>query len=217
MRFNKDLLFWLILCTVWLSGCAASAPRPSEAQPSAQPSATPTDTTSQRKAPAISPSARREYKRALAAMKSNRDKQAERILLAMTQTYRDLAGPHVNLGIIYYRSGRVREAEQAFRKAIAISPHRADIYNHLGIVLRKSGRFSEAREAYENALQLDAFYAYAHLNLGILYDLYLLDADSALRHYELYQKSVATRDQQVAKWIVDLKRRMRRFQKTAVR
>ncbi|NIM22346.1 MAG: tetratricopeptide repeat protein [Candidatus Latescibacteria bacterium] len=158
-----------------------------------------------------------QYERALAAMRSKREKQAERMLLAMTRSYPELAGPYVNLGIIYYRTGRLREAELAFKEAIEISPNRADVYNHLGIVLRENGRFSEAREVYEHALQLDPLYAYARLNLGILFDLYLLDADSALHHYELYQSLASSPDEDVAKWIVDLKRRMRRSQKTAVR
>jgi Flp pilus assembly protein TadD len=150
-------------------------------------------------------------------MKAGRDAQAEQMLVAMTRAYGQLAGPYVNLGIIYRRTGRGREAEQAFRRAIALSPGRADAYNHLGIVLRENGRFREAREAYESALRIDPSYAYAQLNLGILYDLYLFEAKKALQHYERYQKLVAAPDPKVAKWMVDLRRRMKRQRKTASR
>jgi Flp pilus assembly protein TadD len=213
MRSNSALVFSLVVCVAWLSGCTAPAQRPVESQPAA----TPTGAPSAGKASVIDPLAMREHERALAAMKAKRNAQAERILLAMTRSYSQFAGPHMNLGIIYHRTGRDREAEQAFRQAIAISPERADAYNHLGIVLRENGRFSEAREAYENALKVDPSYAYAYLNLGILYDLYLLDAKKALKHYELYQKLVSTPDPGVAKWVVDLRRRMKRNQKTAGR
>jgi tetratricopeptide (TPR) repeat protein len=204
MRFNSDLLVLLILTMAWLSGCAAPASRPSEVHPPA----TSADSTTAGKSQPINLLAQQQYEHALAAMKAKRDDQAERLLLTMTQAYPELAGPYVNLGIIYYRSGRTQAAVQAFRKALEISPQRADAYNHLGILLREDGRFSEARVAYEKALQIDPSYAYAHLNLGILHDLYLLNAKQALHHYELYQKLMPSPDPEVNKWIVDLQRRM---------
>lgn len=217
MRFNKSVPFLLFLCAVWLYGCATSTPRSSEPQPPATTQETTAEKTDKSE-PVVSPSAKRDYERALAAVKAKRHKQAERMLLEIIRAYADLAGPHVNLGIVYYRTGRLKEAEGALKNAIEINPQRTDAYNHLGIVLRRSGRFKEAREAYEKALRLDPDYEYAHLNLGILYDLYLLDAPKALDQYERYQKLLSEQDKQVAKWIVDLKRRIGRTKKkTAMR
>lgn len=211
MKSARHLTLLSILCAIGLVGCAAPSPRsaPAPAQPAL--------TAKQSQVPAVDPAVTQRYERALRAMKAKRDRQAEKLLLEITQANPSLAGPYVNLGIIYYRNHRLPEAEQAFRTAIRVSPQRADVFNHLGIVLRETGRFAEARDTYQKALQRDPSYAYAHLNLGILYDLYLLDASSALDHYELYQKLVATPDPQVAKWIVDLQRRAQGPQKTAVR
>ncbi len=210
MKFAKHLPLLSILCAIGLVGCAAPSARNSApAQPALA--------AKQSQAPAIDPAVTQRYERALRAMKAKRDKQAEKLLLEITQANPSLAGPYVNLGIIYYRNHRLPEAEQAFRAAIGISPQRADVYNHLGIVLRETGRFVEARDTYQKALERDPSYAYAHLNVGILYDLYLLDASSALSHYELYQKLISAPDPQVAKWIVDLQRRAQGPQKTAVR
>lgn len=212
MRSAKHLTLLSVLMAIALVGCAAPLARNSATAP-----VQPTLATKQSQAPAIDPAVAQRYERALRAMRARRDKQAEKLLLEITQVNTSLAGPYVNLGIIYYRDDRLPEAEQAFRTAISINPQRADVYNHLGIVLRETGRFVAARDTYQKALQLDPSYAYAHLNLGILYDLYLLDAGSALSHYELYQKLVSTPDPQVAKWIVDLQRRAQGPQKTAVR
>lgn len=214
MTFARHLCLLSILCAAGLLGCTTPPPRnnvlaPNPAQPA--PAGKPGQ------ARAIDPAVKQRYERALRAMKAKRDKQAERLLLEITRTGPALAGPYVNLGIIYYRNHRLPEAERAFRTAISINPERADVYNHLGIVLRETGRFTEARETYQKALERDPSYAYAHLNVGILYDLYLLDANSALSHYELYQKLVSAPDPQVAKWIVDLERRAQVQQKTAVR
>ena len=150
-------------------------------------------------------------------MKGGQDSRAEALLLAFSREYPQLAGPYVNLGIIYCRSGRLEQAEQVLRHALQLNPARADAYNYLGIVMRYRGRFREARAAYQQALKIDPNYEFAYLNLGILYDLYLFAPDKALTQYQHYQDLHAGDDQEVDKWIIDLKRRTQSSQKTAMR
>ncbi len=210
MELNRNTVCLLFLCAALLGGCATSTPRSGEMPSAGAANFNESD-------PGISKRNQRDYERALAAIKAKRHKQAERILLEITQTNTDLSGPYANLGIVYYRTGRIEEAEKALRKAIALNPERADTYNHLGVVLRTNGKFQEARAAYEKALELKPGYSYAHLNLAILYDLYLLDASRALAHYDHYQQALTLEDKRVAKWVVDLKRRAKRAQKMAMR
>ena len=208
MEFSRRFILACVACAVWLSGCAVSKPHPSESQP-------PVAVTDSKKIkPDVSPSAKRDYDRALASIRAKRYNEAERILVKMTQAYPTLSGPYVNLGMIYHRTGRSDQAMEALNKAIEINPNRPDTYNQLGIVLRSAGQFKAARDAYERALHFDPNYLYAHLNLGILYDLYLRDASKALDHYEHYQSLLPEQDQQVSKWVVDLKRRTQKSKKT---
>ncbi len=200
----------MTICSIWLQGCISTAPRPAVTPAAAQAGA-------QQPPAGVSASAERAYEHALAVMKAGQDSKAEALLLAFIREYPQLAGPYVNLGIIYYGSGRLDKAEQTLRHALQLNPSRADAYNHLGIVLRYRGRFEEARAAYEQALKLDANYSYAYLNLGILYDLYLFAPDKALTQYQHYQELHAGDDQQVDKWIIDLKRRAQSSKKTAMR
>ncbi|MDH3673113.1 MAG: tetratricopeptide repeat protein [Gammaproteobacteria bacterium] len=210
MEFSRRLIIACVACAVWLSGCAVSKPRPSESQ---QPVAVAVIGNKKIK-PDVSPSAKRDYDRALASIRAKRYEQAERILVRMTQTYPTLSGPYVNLGMIYHRMGRSDQAMETLNKAIEINPNRPDTYNQLGIVLRSAGQFKAAHDAYERALHFDPNYVYAHLNLGILYDLYLRDASKALDHYERYQSLLPKQDQQVSKWVIDLERRTQKRKKT---
>jgi Flp pilus assembly protein TadD len=126
----------------------------------------------------------------------------------MTQTYPELSGPYLNLGIAYLRTDRTTEAEQAVRKALDLNPSNAQAYDLLGLIHREAGSFTAARQDYEQALKLDPLFADVHLNLAILLDLYLGQPQPALEHYERYQQLAGADDKQVALWIADLKKRL---------
>lgn len=149
-----------------------------------------------------------QFEQALELMREKHYAEAEPVLQAMTQTYPDLAGPNLNLGIVYLRLDRTAEAEPPVRRALEINPENAEGYNILGLIHRAGGRFAEARADYEQALKLDPLFADVHLNLAILLDLYLGLPQAALQHYERYQEIVGGEDKQVKLWITDLKQRL---------
>ena len=153
--------------------------------------------------------ARKEYNSAIEAMKSGNIPQARNILSNLTQKYPDLSGPHVNLGIIYFRADEIDKAEESFKQALKINPDSAVSLNHLGIIYRGKGKFKEAKSNYEKALEIAPNYAYAHLNYGILLDLYMGELNEALDHYEKFQELAPNQDKEVKNWIVDLKRRIK--------
>jgi tetratricopeptide (TPR) repeat protein len=70
-----------------------------------------------------------------------------------------------------------------------------------------AGDFAKAKSAYEKSIALDAAYAPAVLNLGILYDLYLWDGARALELYDRYLQLAPGGDDQVKRWIGDLRNR----------
>jgi lipoprotein NlpI len=158
--------------------------------------------------PVMPADAKATYAQAISAVKAGQDKKAIQLFTGLTQEYPDFAASFTNLGLLYLKQEKLTEAEHAFKQAITINPADAIAYNHLGVVLRQRGQFEDARQAYENALRINAAYAAAHLNLGILNDLYLQNLDTALQHYQRYQALMGDTDQQVAKWIVDLERRV---------
>lgn len=150
-----------------------------------------------------------EYREALSLMQEEQFQSAEPLLLELTRDHPELAGPWVNLGIVYTRVGRTEDAYSSLLQAIERNSKSAPAYNQLGILHRQAGRFEEAREAYQHALESVPDYSYAHLNLGVLYDLYLQQPAMALEHYQRYQELSQEEDRRVSLWITELERRLR--------
>jgi len=158
----------------------------------------------------VSPEAQKDYNAALQAIRAGKTGKAKSLLKTLANAYPELSGPYTNLGLLYFHEGKLTEAETAFAQAVKVNPKSAVSYNHLGIINRSNGKFKEARIYYEKALKIDGNYAYAHLNYGILLDLYMGEWKSALKHYERFQKLNKEKDKEVNKWIVDLKRRIKK-------
>jgi tetratricopeptide (TPR) repeat protein len=74
------------------------------------------------------------------------------------------------------------------------------------VILRKIGKFDEAIAAYNTSIANNGKYPDAYLNIAILYDIYLNNANKALPYYEKY-KQLAGNDQNIDKWIVEVTRR----------
>jgi tetratricopeptide (TPR) repeat protein len=70
-----------------------------------------------------------------------------------------------------------------------------------------AGDFTKAKASYEQSISIDAAYAPAVLNLGILYDLYLWDGARALELYDRYLQLSPGGDDQVKRWVSDLRNR----------
>jgi tetratricopeptide (TPR) repeat protein len=64
------------------------------------------------------------------------------------------AGPHLNLGLILYQSGKIDEAEREYREAIRCAPRLAEAHHVLGNLLDKADRDEEAVSSYRTALAL---------------------------------------------------------------
>ncbi len=76
----------------------------------------------------------------------------QKALVMPTLTVPDLA--QQNMGLALYHVRRYREAEQALRFAISLSPEMQAAYHHLGLVLAAEGRPLEARQAFTRAREL---------------------------------------------------------------
>jgi len=207
--------------TLLMTACSAPAPKSSatapattESAPAAAPApSAPASTTTPlpaRVAPAGYGAALKEqFAEAVGAMKDGKDEQAVALFNGIAQQYPELASPHTNLGILYYRQGRLDVAEAAFKEALKHDHQDYVSANYLGMIYRLQGRFGEAKAAYLQALAAKPDYALAHLNIAILDDLYTGELDQALEQYRQYQQDGGANDPRLAGWLADLEQRIK--------
>ncbi len=208
-RCNRSGTAMLVIaCSVVLSACASG---PKQAKQSGQAQRANAESGIVREVP---PKAQSLYEQAVSAMIAGNVLDAELRFKEFLLQYPDFAGAYVNLAIIYAGQGNDKAVENSLTDALILDPQHPAALNQLGMLLRRQGRFTDAEAAYMKAVTADPEYALAHYNLGVLNELYLQRLDLALQHFERYQE-LGGDDEQVTKWIADLKRRLVSAQRTA--
>ena len=145
---------------------------------------------------------------AVAMIQNGRHDDAEVLLLDITSTQPELAGPWINLGQVYVALEQPEEARRAFEAAAVANPFNCTAHNELGLLSRQNGDFEAAESHYLNCLQRVPGNDAAHLNLGILYELYLGRLTDALASYRSYQSLQSEPSRRVKGWVMDLERRL---------
>jgi tetratricopeptide (TPR) repeat protein len=93
-------------------------------------------------------------------------KDALHALERAAQLMPDDAVAHLNLGNALGRLGRLGEAQESFKTALAIHPELAEAHNNLADVQLELGRFDEATLSCRRAIDINPGFAEAHQNLG---------------------------------------------------
>jgi tetratricopeptide (TPR) repeat protein len=148
------------------------------------------------------------YARARDAMRVENWLEAELEREQLALEHPEYPGPHVNLAHVYLHDKRRDDARDSLERALEIDAGHASANTQLGILLREEGEFAAAEAAYRRALESNSDHGLAHYNLAVLLDLYLRRTAEALEHYEAYQASLEEPNETVARWIIDLRRRV---------
>ncbi len=73
------------------------------------------------------------------------------------------------LGISYSNEGKHKEAKEAFKKAIKISPDFAEAHYRLGLEYKELGDIQYSIRALNQAIKINPGFAEAHFSLGLIY------------------------------------------------
>jgi tetratricopeptide (TPR) repeat protein len=149
-----------------------------------------------------------EYTRIQGLIKTKRVNDAIASLTKMHQDYPKLSGPAVNLGLLYWKQKNYAQAQSFFQQAQAINKHNPDAYTQYAIMLREQGKFAEAEAQYQKALSQWPHNFQAHRDLGVLYDLYLVQPEKALQHFLMCDQLSVEPNKEIKGWIIELNRRL---------
>jgi tetratricopeptide (TPR) repeat protein len=213
MVYSNKWRIFLLLCLIVFSGCTGKVKKQPTEKIEATEKAEITSIvavanpylTSNKKVTKEAVSA---FNAALVSMQSEEWDLAEQQLTTLTQTYSDLSGPWVNLGLVYRHQKKWEEAAAAFSQASVINPLNNDAYVEFAVMQRENGKFVEAEQLYAKALQVWPHNAEALINLGILYDMYMGRFADALVQFELAQQLMPEPNQELDGWVIDIKRRL---------
>ncbi len=101
------------------------------------------------------------------------------------------AGALVNLGTIFYRLKKLKDAESHYRRAVEADPEYPLAHFNLANLYDEQQQAAPARHHYQAALRLNATYADAHFNLALLCER-TGDTMNAVSHWKAYLKLDAT-------------------------
>jgi len=107
-----------------------------------------------------------------------------------------------------FEQGQKLAARRAWQQAINLDPSAALVVNNLALLLVEDREFAEAAALLTRGLQHSPDTAELHYNLAVVSELYLLDLNRALKHYQRYRDLSGQDDAKVAGWIADLERRL---------
>ena len=93
----------------------------------------------------------------------------------------------MNLGTVFFNGHAWADAEEHYKRALAIDPNYALAHFNLGNLYDEQNDPALALTHYNEALRLHPNYADAHYNLALLYQS-LRDVMGALRHWRAYLK-----------------------------
>jgi len=94
----------------------------------------------------------------------------------------------LELGNLYFDTGKHQDAIQAYSKFLSINPNNANVWTDLGVMYRRVGNPSEAISSFDKAVEIDPRHEQARFNKGIVLFHDLGNRDAARQAWEELMK-----------------------------
>ncbi len=107
--------------------------------------------------------------KALKLQQSGNFLQAEEIYMSVLKENEENPDAWNNMGLLYYETGRPKEAIDFFNRAVSIQPDFIRAYRNKADVLYWNGSYDDALECYERIISIDPSDAYGHTYKGIIH------------------------------------------------
>ena len=185
--------FASLLLLVVLSGCSLLAPKPKLVDNAADVQPVPAELTEA-------------YNLGLAMMAGGRYDEALPHWQQIGERWAEYPGVWTNLALTQLHLQQFSDGVLSLNKAQALNAEFCPAFKVQALLQRELGQFSDAEKSYLTAAACAPDDASIPYNLGILYDLYLQDINSALAQYQRAQELLGT-DETLSIWIADLQRR----------
>jgi tetratricopeptide (TPR) repeat protein len=90
----------------------------------------------------------------------------------------------LELGNLYFDTGKHQDAIQAYSKYLSLNPNNPDVWTDLGVMYRRIGNPAEAVSSFERAIELNTRHEQARFNKGIVQFYDLGNRDAALQTWQ---------------------------------
>ena len=90
----------------------------------------------------------------------------------------------LELGNIYFDTGKFQDAIQAYSKYLSLNPNNANVWTDLGVMYRRNGNLTEAISSFEKAIELNPQHEQARFNKGIVQFYDLGNRDAAMQTWQ---------------------------------
>ena len=90
----------------------------------------------------------------------------------------------LELGNLYFDTGKFQDAIQAYSKYLRSNPNSANVWTDLGVMYRRNGNPAEAISSFEKAIELEPQHEQARFNKGIVQFYDLGNRDAALQTWQ---------------------------------
>jgi tetratricopeptide (TPR) repeat protein len=90
----------------------------------------------------------------------------------------------LELGNLYFDTGKYQDAIRAYNKYLSLNPTNPDVWTDLGVMYRRSGDPAKAISSFDKAIELDPRHEQAYFNKGIVQLHDLGDREAALQTWQ---------------------------------